>query len=221
MIAGERDSVASRRERSGWTLWYCSLVGLVGLRWIHHDRVLQSSLCSCVASFETKSTLLTSFDIYPIYPNIYRPLWTPGLAVCLSVSLLCSPHRDSTLAPMCSRLLEVRLHDFLIARAGQGRAFPLLLDTDCRVFQCMYEAWTASGQPMDSHSLDSHKSSWLLSPDCSEEQPQWDSTLDATSAPRLRNRFTGEMPVVAHGNGHTGRWFLSAMYSEMLPSCKD
>lgn len=81
---------------------------------------------------------------------------------------------------------QVRLHDFLIARAGQGRAFPLLLDTDCRVFQCMYE-----------------------------EQPQWDSTLDATSAPRLRNRFTSEMPVVAHGNGHTGRWFLSAMYSEM------
>lgn len=51
---------------------------------------------------------------------------------------------------MCSRLLEVRLHDFLIARAGQGRAFPLLLDTDCRVFQCMYEAWTANGQPIDS-----------------------------------------------------------------------
>lgn len=98
---------------------------------------------------------------------------------------------------MCSRLLEVRLHDFLIARAGQGRAFPLLLDTDCRVFQCMYEAWTAHRQPMVLI---------LISPvGFLEEQPQWDSTLDATSAPRLRNRFTGEMPVVAHGNGHTGR----------------
>ena len=80
---------------------------------------------------------------------------------------------------------QVRLHDFLIARAAQGRNFPLFLDTDCRVFQCMYE-----------------------------EQPQWDSTHLANK-PRLRNRLTGETPIVAHGNGHTGRWFLSAMYSEM------
>lgn len=80
---------------------------------------------------------------------------------------------------------QVRLHDFLIARAGEGRPFPLFLDTDCQVFQCMYE-----------------------------EQPQWDSTF-AGSIPRLQNRLTGERPVVAHGNGHTGRWFLSAMYSEM------
>lgn len=43
----------------------------------------------------------------------------------------------TTILAMCRK---VRLHDFLIARAGQGRAFPLFLDTDCRVFQCMYEA---------------------------------------------------------------------------------
>lgn len=45
----------------------------------------------------------------------------------------------------------------------------------------------------------------------SEEQPYW----ECVSGPRLKNQLTGEMPVVAHGNGHTGRWFLSAMYSEM------
>lgn len=49
----------------------------------------------------------------------------------------CFPFCWSTILAMCRK---VRLHDFLIARAGQGRAFPLFLDTDCRVFQCMYEA---------------------------------------------------------------------------------
>ncbi|CAJ1409947.1 unnamed protein product [Effrenium voratum] len=84
---------------------------------------------------------------------------------------------------------QVRLHDLLIARARNGRRFPLVLDTDCRVFQCMYE-----------------------------EQPQWDVVLDESETParpRLVNKLTKERPVVAHGNGHTGRWFLSAMYSEM------
>eukprot|EP00913_Durusdinium_trenchii_P001556 g1440.t1 len=80
---------------------------------------------------------------------------------------------------------QVRLHDFLIARAAQGRAFPMRLDTDCEVFQCMYE-----------------------------EQPQWQVDLSGQK-PRLRNQLTQSQPLVAHGNGHTGRWFLSAMYSEM------
>lgn len=83
---------------------------------------------------------------------------------------------------------QVRLHDFLLARADRGRPFPLLLDTDCRIFQCMYE-----------------------------EQPQWSVVQErgAPPRPRLVNRLTGERPVVAHGNGHTGRWFLSALYNEM------
>lgn len=84
---------------------------------------------------------------------------------------------------------QVRLHDFLIARAARGAPFPLALDLDCSVFQCMYE-----------------------------EQPQWDVVRDdraAPPAPRIANRLTGQLPVVAHGNGHTGRWFLSALYSDM------
>lgn len=83
---------------------------------------------------------------------------------------------------------QVRLHDFLLARASRGQPYPLMLDVDCRVFQCMYE-----------------------------EQPQWDVVQDgaAPPSPRIANRLTGQRPVVAHGNGHTGRWFLSALYSEM------
>ncbi|CAE7893639.1 PLOD3 [Symbiodinium microadriaticum] len=84
---------------------------------------------------------------------------------------------------------QVRLHDFLIARAARGSRYPFVLDTQCSVFQCMYE-----------------------------EQPQWDVTCDSDASPpkpRIENRQTLQRPVVAHGNGHTGRWFLSALYSEM------
>jgi len=80
---------------------------------------------------------------------------------------------------------QVRLHDYLLAKAAGGEKVPLYLDVDCSVFQCMYE-----------------------------EQPQWDVFLE-NGAPRIANKLTGQRPVVAHGNGHTGRWFLSALYSEM------
>merc|ERR1712194_44372 len=80
---------------------------------------------------------------------------------------------------------QVRLHDYLLARAERGNPFPFRLDTDCEVFQRMYE-----------------------------EQPQWDVVTDAVS-PRIKNRLTSSMPLIAHGNGHTGRWFLSALYDEM------
>lgn len=79
---------------------------------------------------------------------------------------------------------QVHLHNYLLARAAAGSPYPFLLDTDCRVFQCMYE-----------------------------EQPLWDVVSDGV-APRLRNRLTNKQCVIAHGNGHTGRWFLSSFYSE-------
>lgn len=80
---------------------------------------------------------------------------------------------------------QVRLHEYLLAQAERGNPFPLRLDVDCNVFQCMYE-----------------------------EQPQWDAVLDPI-APHIVNRLTGARPIIAHGNGHTGRWFLSALYSDM------
>jgi len=82
---------------------------------------------------------------------------------------------------------QVRLHDYLLDRAAMGRPFPLKLDVDCSVFQCMYE-----------------------------EQPQWDAMrANGQGPPRIVNRLTGKRPVVAHGNGHTGRWFLSSLFSEV------
>merc|ERR1712194_899263 len=83
---------------------------------------------------------------------------------------------------------QVRLHEFLINCADRGKPFPLFLDLECRVFQCMYE-----------------------------EQPQWDAlaAADGSASPRIVNRQTGHQPIVAHGNGHTGRWFLSALYSDL------
>lgn len=81
---------------------------------------------------------------------------------------------------------QVRLHDFLITKAARGNRFPLHLDVECQVFQCMYE-----------------------------EQPQWDAVLAEGRAPRIANRLTGAQPIIAHGNGHTGRWFLASLYGEL------
>merc|ERR1712137_687032 len=33
--------------------------------------------------------------------------------------------------------------------------------------------------------------------------------------PRLQNKITGERPLVLHANGHTGRWFMSALWREL------
>lgn len=79
---------------------------------------------------------------------------------------------------------QVRLHDFLIGRASSGKPFPFQLDTNCKIFQCMYE-----------------------------EQPQWDA-VRVDDVPRMQNRLTRERPIIAHGNGHTGRWFLADFISE-------
>jgi len=86
---------------------------------------------------------------------------------------------------------QVRLHEYLLTKAAKGETVPFHLDLNCDVFQCMYE-----------------------------ETPQWDvvsgsSSSSTASVPRIMNRLTRAQPVVAHGNGHTGRWFLSALYSEM------
>merc|ERR1712100_168932 len=47
-----------------------------------------------------------------------------------------------------------------------------------------------------------------------EEQPQW-NVLRESKVPRIENALTKEQPVVLHGNGHTGRWFLSSLYNEL------
>lgn len=85
---------------------------------------------------------------------------------------------------------QVWLHEFLLQRASRRDPFPVILDTECHVFQCMYE-----------------------------EEPRWDYEYrrngPAWPAPRIVNRMTRARPVIAHGNGHTGRWFLSALIGEL------
>lgn len=41
------------------------------------------------------------------------------------------------------------------------------------------------------------------------------SAASSSQAPRLRNRETGETPTVIHGNGHTGRFWLSEAYYQL------
>merc|ERR1711957_912498 len=60
------------------------------------------------------------------------------------------------------------------------------MGANCGIFQCLYEA-----------------------------EPQWDVVDLDTNLPRLRNSTTGEQPIVLHGNGHTGRWFLQKLWREL------
>mmetsp|Transcript_21167 Transcript_21167/g.46679 ORF Transcript_21167/g.46679 Transcript_21167/m.46679 type:complete len:411 (-) Transcript_21167:86-1318(-) len=79
-----------------------------------------------------------------------------------------------------------RLHEYLLEVGEGGGPLPFQVDSRCGIFQCLYEA-----------------------------EPQWDLDEADTKMPRLRNRLTGERPIVLHGNGHTGRWFMSMLYRDM------
>jgi len=81
-----------------------------------------------------------------------------------------------------------RLHEHLLELGEAGEPLPCMVDSRCGIFQCLYEA-----------------------------EPQWRMEEDAGAAllPRLRNILTGERPIVLHGNGHTGRWFMQGLWREM------
>jgi len=79
-----------------------------------------------------------------------------------------------------------RLHDHLLELGERGDPVPYRVDSRCSIFQCLYEA-----------------------------EPQWELEDLNTAQPRLRNKLTGEKPVVLHGNGHTGRWFMCSLWRDM------
>jgi len=87
---------------------------------------------------------------------------------------------------------QLRVQTFLLACAEQGCRFPLILDSDCSVFQCMGE------------------------PECGWDfEPLPGAGKGGDAVPRIRNRATGERPLVAHGCGGHGRWFLADVYREL------
>lgn len=79
-----------------------------------------------------------------------------------------------------------RLHEHLLELGERGQALPYFVDGRCGIFQCLYEA-----------------------------EPQWEIVEDGGLLPRLQNTLTGERPVLLHGNGHTGRWFMCLLWREM------
>jgi len=90
---------------------------------------------------------------------------------------------------------QLRVQTFLLACAEQGSGgFPLVLDEDCSVFQCM-------GEP---------ECGWDYEP-----APSAAGSGRPAVAPRIRNWTTGERPLVAHGCGGHGRWFLADVYREL------
>merc|ERR1719237_310919 len=49
-----------------------------------------------------------------------------------------------------------------------------------------------------------------------EPECVWDyETTASLGAPRIRNRESGQRPLVAHGCGGHGRWFLADVYREL------
>eukprot|EP00435_Cladocopium_sp_Y103_P049211 s158_g14.t1 len=80
---------------------------------------------------------------------------------------------------------QLRLQEFLLNWQERGVRYPFQLDHECCLFQNMGE------------------------PECG-----WDFELEGPT-PRLRNRFTQHQPLVAHGCGGHGRWFLSDVYREL------
>jgi len=80
-----------------------------------------------------------------------------------------------------------RLHEHLLELGENGQELPYFVDSECRIFQCLYEA-----------------------------EPQWQLESSTNEPlPRLRNLKTEQRPIVLHGNGHTGRWFMSSLWREM------
>jgi len=89
---------------------------------------------------------------------------------------------------------QFRVHKLLLALASEGRDFPFVLDEDCTFFQCMGEpecGWDY--EPLEGLGLAAKDEGW----------------------PRVRNHITGERPLVAHGCGGNGRWFLADVYREL------
>lgn len=79
-----------------------------------------------------------------------------------------------------------RLHAHLLELGEAKKPLPYQVDSRCGIFQCLYEA----------------ESFWKLED-------------DGGILPRLRNTLTGERPIVLHGNGHTGRWFMTGLWRDM------
>jgi len=88
---------------------------------------------------------------------------------------------------------QLRVQTFLLDCAARGSRFPLAIDSDCTVFQCM-------GEP---------ECGWDFEP---EGEP---GGAPEDAAPRIRNATTGERPLVAHGCGGHGRWFLADVYRDL------
>eukprot|EP00927_Polykrikos_kofoidii_P051601 TRINITY_DN45397_c0_g1_i1.p1 TRINITY_DN45397_c0_g1~~TRINITY_DN45397_c0_g1_i1.p1 ORF type:complete len:405 (-),score=56.00 TRINITY_DN45397_c0_g1_i1:21-1235(-) len=122
-----------------------------------------------------------------IYPEIDTP-WKYPNAGCM-----CGPAAEclTWIQELLQDLPEEgndqgRLHLHLLDRGEREGTAPASVDYRCGIFQCLYEA-----------------------------EPQWILEDVDGQFPRLRNKLTGERPLVLHGNGHTGRWFMQALWREM------
>eukprot|EP00927_Polykrikos_kofoidii_P038241 TRINITY_DN32559_c0_g1_i1.p1 TRINITY_DN32559_c0_g1~~TRINITY_DN32559_c0_g1_i1.p1 ORF type:complete len:581 (+),score=89.35 TRINITY_DN32559_c0_g1_i1:82-1824(+) len=95
---------------------------------------------------------------------------------------------------------QLRVQTFLLTCADLGTPFPLVLDEDLSLFLGMGE------------------------PQCSWDYEQAGTNVAAAASaeaymaeppPRILSRITGERPLVAHGCGGNGRWFLADVYREL------
>lgn len=90
---------------------------------------------------------------------------------------------------------QLRVQMFLLLCAQHGNSYPFEIDEHCRFFQCLGE----------------QRCVWDYEP----ERVQSASSLSGSPEPRIRNQVTGERPVVVHGCGGNGRWYLAEIYRKL------
>jgi len=129
-----------------------------------------------------------------LYPSVRTPWRYPnsggfaGTADALRTFLHCLVHDHDGGAFAEEADDQLRVQEFLLAREARASRFPLHLDETCCVFQCM-------GEP--------------------ERGWDYEDAVAPVSPPRIRNLVTGERPLVVHGCGGHGRWFLADVYREL------
>lgn len=126
-----------------------------------------------------------------LFPEIQTPWRYPnsggfaGTAEALRAFMHCLVHGTEGGTFSESDDDQLRVQEFLLGCASEGGHFPLIVDSECRVFQGM-----------------------------GEQECGWDYEPHLP-VPRIRNCLTGERPLMAHGCGGHGRWFLADVYREL------
>eukprot|EP00435_Cladocopium_sp_Y103_P015609 s2626_g3.t2 len=114
----------------------------------------------------------------------------------------------------------LKLIEDLLDGAGDGDTFPEDGDDQGRLHEHLLELgkklmdWSDATGSCHTLLIQS-VASFSVSTKQSHSLWELESPSPTELLPRLRNLQTGQRPIVLHGNGHTGRWFMCNLWREM------